>query len=740
MRDCFIDLKTVGFAGIILSLLTSFPVQAQITSAGDLTGTTVNLNGNTYEITGGTVAGNNQFHSFSQFNLPTGDVADFLANNPGIVNILGRITNNNPSIINGLIRVSGGNNTNLYLMNPSGIIFGGNTSLNVPGDFFATTATAIGFGNNNWFNSAGNNDYASLTGNPSQFAFDLATAGTIINRGNLAVDPGNTVGLIGGTIANTGTLRAREGAIAIASVPGTSLVQISQVGNILNLQINPPRNAQGQILPFTPLDLPSLLTNSGGINTDLNLNGNNTVQTQLGTLVSTDPGTAIVTGTLDVSQNGVGNPAGQITIVGNNAFLADNVNITLNGFQSNGFSIRANENINIQNINGNVLEIPTGYTETTFIADANGNGSGSFQMSAGSILRTDGALTITGATIAASGLDTTNSINIGQAFLNLTATHGNLNLTGDILTFGDTNLQALQGNITVQTIWTRGGDLNVNTSGLFRAEAATIPFPGLTYNAQNPPTYNAKLTQFLIQERGSDAAAWGNLQGTIEVEVPSYPVSILVGDYNDIGGSIRIQHGGSTFETGAVDNGIDVVNDSRTYIPDNPAAFDDFEPTSIETLFLTENRNYTERVLSPNTSGTVGGIIAIDAVGNSRARQTLQDSVFTGSTNQLGSLGTFEIVFSSPTNTSVANSVNNNNNNPNSDIALRGSVSSTPINTTPNIPAPPREETVDSLVLDLETCKKFQENPEENARFSEYEDRCQQILEQDLEAQENRQP
>jgi large exoprotein involved in heme utilization and adhesion len=39
-------------------------------------------------------------------------------------------------------------------MNPAGIIFGANSSLNVPASFTATTATGIGFGSN-WFNASG---------------------------------------------------------------------------------------------------------------------------------------------------------------------------------------------------------------------------------------------------------------------------------------------------------------------------------------------------------------------------------------------------------------------------------------------------------------------------------------------------------------------------------------------------------------------------------------------------------
>ncbi|WP_259732394.1 filamentous hemagglutinin N-terminal domain-containing protein, partial [Synechocystis sp. CS-94] len=69
------------------------------------------------------------------------------------------------SIINGLIQVTGGN-SNLFLMNPAGMIFGPNASINVPGDFVVTTGSAIGFGNDQWFQAFSDNDYSSLIGNP----------------------------------------------------------------------------------------------------------------------------------------------------------------------------------------------------------------------------------------------------------------------------------------------------------------------------------------------------------------------------------------------------------------------------------------------------------------------------------------------------------------------------------------------------------------------------------------------
>jgi len=125
------------------------PGKAQpITPAADGTGTIVTINGNQFVITGGTLSGDgaNLFHSFGQFGLDANQLANFLSN-PQIQNILGRIIGGDPSLINGLVRVSGGN-SNLYLMNPAGLVFGPDAQLNVPGDFFATTATGIEFGSN----------------------------------------------------------------------------------------------------------------------------------------------------------------------------------------------------------------------------------------------------------------------------------------------------------------------------------------------------------------------------------------------------------------------------------------------------------------------------------------------------------------------------------------------------------------------------------------------------------------
>ncbi|MGD2182245.1 CHAT domain-containing protein [Lusitaniella coriacea] len=314
-----------------LLLLTPKPAPAQpINPATDGTGTSVTINGNRFDINGGTLSNDstNLFHSFQQFGLNTNQIANFLAN-PQLQNILARVVGNDPSVINGLIQITGGS-PNLYLMNPSGIIFGANSSLNIPADFTATTATGIGFGNNNWFNAFGDNDYQNLIGNPTQFAFDLAQPGTIINAGNLSLTPGQNVTLLGGTVVNTGTISTQGGTITIAAIPGSSLVSISQPGSLLSLEIEPPRDLQGNILPFSALDLPQLLAGTG-VETGLTLNGNNSVQLRnSGVTIPTEMGTTIVSGNLDVFSPQMG---GEINVLGNRVGL---MGATLNASGGNG--------------------------------------------------------------------------------------------------------------------------------------------------------------------------------------------------------------------------------------------------------------------------------------------------------------------------------------------------------------------------------------------------------------------
>ncbi|NEP23140.1 CHAT domain-containing protein [Moorena sp. SIO3I6] len=249
------------------------PVQAQpIVEANDGTGTVVNPEGNQFNIDGGKLSGDgaNLFHSFQKFGLSEGQIAIFLSH-PNIQNILGRVTGGDASVINGLIQVTGGN-SNLFLINPAGIVFGAGASIDLPASFTATTATGIGF-DGGWFNAIGSNDYASLVGKPNTFDFAVSQPGGIINLADLAVKEGQNLTLVGGTVVSNGTLTASGGQVTIEAVPGENLLRISQPGNILSLEVSPSAT-----VPFTPLSLPELLTVGGGDATGIEVNRDGTVQ------------------------------------------------------------------------------------------------------------------------------------------------------------------------------------------------------------------------------------------------------------------------------------------------------------------------------------------------------------------------------------------------------------------------------------------------------------------------------
>jgi filamentous hemagglutinin family protein len=189
MSKCNLQVVTITAAFSMIGF--SFPISsfAQTAIAPDNTlpvNTLVNFNSanKTYTITGGTQVGTNQFHSFQDFSVPTGNTAHF-DTAPTIVNAIGRVTGSNVSNIDGILRTNGA--TNLYLVNPNGIIFGANAKLDIAGSFSASTANSIKFSDGSEF-SATNPQAPPLLNVtiPLGLQYGKSNAGaTIVNQGNL---------------------------------------------------------------------------------------------------------------------------------------------------------------------------------------------------------------------------------------------------------------------------------------------------------------------------------------------------------------------------------------------------------------------------------------------------------------------------------------------------------------------------------------------------------------------------
>ncbi|MGC1395377.1 MAG: choice-of-anchor Q domain-containing protein, partial [Coleofasciculaceae cyanobacterium] len=318
-----------------------------------------------------------------------------------------RVVSGNASIINGLIQVTGGN-SNLYLMNPAGIIFGQNASLNIPASFTATTANGIGF-EGGWFNAVGNNKYQALIGNPNRFAFAMTQPGSLVNNGNLAVSEGQNLTLIAGNVVNTNSLTAPGGNITLAAVPGENIVRLSQRGMVLNLEIDPVTMMLGSQLPNTlkvvPTDLPKLIT-GGTVNDATNaivIQNGTVFLTSSGNSIPSSGGVAIASGNLNVfGQNGGSiNILGQIVEIFNAKINASGINnagtVLIGGdYQGQGILPKANNTfvnnnsiINADGVTGNGGKVIIWSNNTTRFF-GNVTAQGNFNSGKGGFLEVSG--------------------------------------------------------------------------------------------------------------------------------------------------------------------------------------------------------------------------------------------------------------------------------------------------------------------------------------------------------------
>ena len=224
---------------LFCALFASIPTAAQaqaIKEDGTTSTTVTSPDGNNFTIDGGNrpEGGDNLFHSFQDFSVPTGGSAAF-NNAVDIQNIFSRVTGGNVSSINGLIKANG--SANLFLINPAGIMFGAGARLDIGGSFLGSTADSILFPEGE-FSAVDLDNPPLLTINaPIGLGF-RDNPGAIVNQSvsedvGLTVSRGESITLVGGDINLAGgRITAPGGRVELGGLSATGEIGINSDGSL----------------------------------------------------------------------------------------------------------------------------------------------------------------------------------------------------------------------------------------------------------------------------------------------------------------------------------------------------------------------------------------------------------------------------------------------------------------------------------------------------------------------------
>ena len=515
-------------------------------------------------ITGGTRTGNNLFHSFSQFSIPTNGSAIF--NNPtDIQNIFSRVTGTTQSSIDGLIQAQG--NANLFLMNPNGIVFGPNAKLDIGGSFIGTTANMIKFTDGVQFSSSDVTSNPLLTvsvpiglqmgQNPGNIVVQgngnlLKTQSTLLApyfpvglSSGLQVAPHQTLALVGGNIAIAGgILTAPEGRVELVSLSSTSSVPILE--NQTNFSLG---NTIGD-------DLRSVVDHRANIQLSdkalIDVNGIDSGSIQIqGKQVD------LTSGAILWVQNRGGQIGGNITVNASDRILADGtsadiVTLTPNGPIFSSVSGIINETVNAGNDGKITLSAPSISVQNgaSIMSRSFTSGAGGDLLIDAKTLNVSGASPILGDIFSVVGTSAAGTGKGGNILLNvqdvallnggiLAALTLGAGASGDITVNADTVRVSGRSpilsasSLSVPTLGGTGkaGNLLINTRTLLISEGAFVSSSSLGPGNAGSLTVNASES---ISIRGSKQII-GNYQSGLSSSVapPLEPYKSLFNLSND---------------------------------------------------------------------------------------------------------------------------------------------------------------------------------------------------------------
>ncbi|MEB3293826.1 MAG: filamentous hemagglutinin N-terminal domain-containing protein [Synechococcales bacterium] len=426
---------------------------------------------NNTTITGGVTATTNLFHSFQQFSVRTGETVVF-SHPTTIQNIFTRVTGGSPSSIDGVIQAQG--TANLFLLNPSGILFGPNARLSIGGSFIGSTANSIRFADGTDFSATTPTTTPLLTvsapvglqygATPQPIALNGPGNNRTINPSNLVISgtangltvpTGQTLALVGGDLNITGgNLTAAGGRIELGSLK------------------------EGGFVTLTPTN-PGWTLGYGGIN-------------QFGDIRFSKAASA------DVSASG----AGEIRVQGRQVSLTESsalIAVTQGSGQGKGVTVRATEGLEIRGFSGTTTA-PTfrsGIFSYTAVGTTSTARGGNTAIETGLLNIRDGGV-ITAATTG-----------LGQGG-NLTVKAQTIHLDGALNRLGANGLFATvfgSGTTTAALASTKtgnGGNLTIDTQDLRITNGARISTGTSSQGNGGVLTINAKNVEVIGETTARD--------------------------------------------------------------------------------------------------------------------------------------------------------------------------------------------------------------------------------------------
>ena len=494
---CLIQSSCFVFSSSILVM----PCMAQVRTDGTTATTVTSPDGNNFTINDGDQSGNNLFHSFQDFSVPSNGSA-FFNNAVDINNIFSRVTGGNISNIDGLLRANG--SANLFLINPAGIIFGSNARLDIGGSFLGSTADSLLFGDGTEFIATDGQNKPILTINaPIGLGFRDNPQDLQVQGSSLEVKPNRTLALVGGNLVFSGgdvkipvlpedfsepslpggNIYAPSGRIELGSIATEGIVDIKSIASGWQLGYENVQN-------FDDIQLTDETTiNASG-------EGGGSIQVQ-GSQVSLLDGSRFVSYTFS-------SQAGKDIVLKAKDLLLENSSIAgiITFAEGNGgnFIVNATDSVQLRGTAPDIFPISIIGSQTA----GNGN-AGNLNITTRKLITEDGAQ-ISSATFSQG--------KAGELFINSSELVEISGTSGDISSgiFSDSQGNGKAGNILIETknlIVRDGGEILLSTFGQSKAGNLKIV---ATESVQllRTPVDNRFATGLFVQSRGGGDA--GNLE------------------------------------------------------------------------------------------------------------------------------------------------------------------------------------------------------------------------------------